>query len=206
MSSSVWPRASGEGAAHVEAEARDRVFAHALLHLPNRSAVGHLREEGTTMEGLLTRSLTEADRDLLAALASRVSPQSMISRFHGAVRIPSPSLLDRLLDLAPGQREALIALDDQVVVAVVRYARDTQEGDTAEVAALVADEWQHHGVGLELMRQLASRARAAGISRFRGDMLSDNAGAQRLMTALGQAVSSRRADGHTVMIIDLAPS
>jgi hypothetical protein len=37
-------------------------------------------------------------------------------------------------------------------------------------------------------------------------MGSDNAGAQRLMTALGQAVSSRRADGHTVMIIDLAPS
>ena len=157
------------------------------------------------MEGLLTRSLTEADRGLLAALASRVSPQSMVSRFHGAVG-NTPSLLDRLLDLAPGQREALIALDDQVVVAVVRYARDTQEGDTAEVAALVADEWQHHGVGLELMRQLASRARAAGISRFRGDMLSDNAGAQRLMTALGRSVSSRKTDGHTVMIIDLAPS
>ena len=159
------------------------------------------------MEGLLTRSLTEADRDLLAALASRVSPQSMISRFQGAVASVQPSLLDRLLDLAPGQREALIALDDQGVVAVVRYARDTQEGDTAEVAALVADEWQHHGVGLELMRQLASRARAAGISRFRGDMLSDNAGAQRLMTALGRSVSSRTSDdGHTVMIIDLAPS
>ena len=158
------------------------------------------------MEGLLTRSLTEADRDLLAALASRVSPQSMISRFHGAVSSLPPSLLDRLLDLAPGQREALIALDDQVVVAVVRYARDTHDGDTAEVAALVADEWQHHGVGLDLMRQLASRARAAGISRFRGDILSDNAGAQRLMTALGPAVNSRTADGHTVMIVDLAPS
>jgi hypothetical protein len=38
-------------------------------------------------------------------------------------------------------------------------------------------------------------------------MLSDNAGAQRLMTALGQAVSSRSSDdGHTVMIIDLAPA
>ena len=63
-----------------------------------------------------------------------------------------------------------------------------------------------HRVGLELMRQLASRARAAGISRFRGDMLSDNAGAQRLMTALGRSVSSRKTDGHTVMIIELAPS
>jgi hypothetical protein len=58
-------------------------------------------EEGTTVEGLLARSLTEADRDLLAALASRVSPQSMISRFHGAVGNLPPSLLDRLLDLAP---------------------------------------------------------------------------------------------------------
>jgi hypothetical protein len=56
------------------------------------------------------------------------------------------------------------------------------------------------------MRQLASRARAAGISRFRGDMFSDNAGAQRLMTALGRSVSSRETGGHTVMIIDLAPS
>jgi acetyltransferase len=158
------------------------------------------------MEGLLIRSLTEADRDLLAALASRVSPQSMISRFHGAVASVTPLLLDRLLDLAPGQREALIALDDQEVVAVVRYARDTQDGDTADVAALVADEWQHHGVGLELMRQLAGRARAAGIIRFRGDMLSGNAGAQRLVTALGRLVSSRETDGHAVVIIDLASS
>jgi hypothetical protein len=37
-------------------------------------------------------------------------------------------------------------------------------------------------------------------------MLSDNAGAQRLMAALGQVVSNRTVDGHTVMIIDLAPS
>jgi hypothetical protein len=37
-------------------------------------------------------------------------------------------------------------------------------------------------------------------------MLSDNAGAQRLMTALGRSVSSRKTDGHTVMIIELAPS
>src|SRR5919106_2381815 len=108
------------------------------------------------MEGLLTRSLTEADRDLLAALASRVSPQSMISRFQGAVASVQPSLLDRLLDLAPGQREALIALDDQGVVAVVRYARDTQEGDTAEVAALVADESGYLGRSEEHTSELQS--------------------------------------------------
>jgi hypothetical protein len=37
-------------------------------------------------------------------------------------------------------------------------------------------------------------------------MLSGNAGAQRLVTALGRLVSSRETDGHAVVIIDLASS
>jgi acetyltransferase len=45
----------------------------------------------------------------------------------------------------------VIAVDDRGIVAVARYARDETDPTTAEVAILVADEWQHRGVARELI-------------------------------------------------------
>ena len=75
----------------------------------------------------------------------RVSPQSAISRFRRAVGRLSEPFLDHLLDLREGQREAVIALDGRGIRGVARFARDPEEANTAEVAVLVAHEWQHRG-------------------------------------------------------------
>jgi len=68
----------------------------------------------------------------------------------------------------------VIAVDDRGIVAVARYARDETDPTTAEVAILVADEWQHRGVARELMRPLMARARDAGIRRFRAEILPED--------------------------------
>ncbi|MGN6160348.1 MAG: GNAT family N-acetyltransferase [Marmoricola sp.] len=148
------------------------------------------------------RDLTAADRDLLADLPTRVSPQSAIARFHGALTSLSEPLLDRLLDLDPGQREAIVALADGVMIAVARYARDG-ETDTAEIAVLVADAWQHRGLGDELLHRLTHRARSAGIARFRADMLATNTAARHLISAAGPVVHQRQDGGHVVLTVDI---
>ena len=63
--------------------------------------------------------------------------------------------LDLLLDLVDGQREAMIAVDDRGIAGVARFARDDLDPATAEVAILVADEWQHRGLARQLLRPLA---------------------------------------------------
>lgn len=155
--------------------------------------------------GVEIRALTAADRVLLADLPSRVSPQSAISRFHGALTSLSEPLLDRLLDLEVGQREAVIALADGAIVGVARFVRDSPEDPTAEVAFLIADAWQHEGLGQLLLHELTDRARRAGITQVRADMLATNVAAQHLITSAGPVVAQQLVDSHVVLTVSIDP-
>jgi len=157
-------------------------------------------------EGLTIRPLAAADRFALAKLPDRVSSRSAIARFHGAVTSLSEPLLDHLLDLEAGQREAVVAIDERGIVGVARYARDSADSDTAEVAILVADEWQHRGVARQMLRLLVAQAIQAGITRFRADMLRENIAARRLFAELAPTLNERLTPGHVVVTIDLLGS
>jgi acetyltransferase len=157
-------------------------------------------------EGLTIRPLEPADRSALARLPDRVSTRSAIARFHGAVTSLSEPLLDHLLNLEAGQREAVVAIDERGIAGVARYARDSAGSDTAEVAILVADEWQHRGVARQMLRLLIAQALQAGITRFRADMLLENIAARRLFAGLAPTVTERFTSGHVVVTIDLLGS
>ena len=161
-------------------------------------------DRAASPSGLTIRPLTAADRGSLADLPDRVSPQSAVSRFHGAVSGLSEQFLDLLLDLRDGQREAMIALDGPEIVGVARFARDAQDADTAEVAVLVADEWQRRGVAHQMLRPLIARAVSAGITRFRADMLVENTAARRLFAGIGPTLRESVVNGHAIVIIDLS--
>ena len=96
--------------------------------------------------GSTIRPLTAADRAALAKLPGRVSPQSAIGWFHGALNRPTDLLLDRLLDTEPGRHEALVAADELGIAGVARFIRDEDASSTAEVAIIIADDGQHQGV------------------------------------------------------------
>lgn len=89
--------------------------------------------------------MTPADRSVLASFPNRVSAGSANFRFHGSVTMLTDQTLNLLLDLADGQREAITAVDDSGIAAVARFARDDLDPATAEVAILVAGEWQQEG-------------------------------------------------------------
>jgi len=97
-------------------------------------------------DGLTIRPLTAADRAALAKLPGRVSPQSAIGWFHGALNRPTDPLLDRLLDTEPRRHEALAAASELGIAGVARFIRDEDASSTAEVAIVIADDWQHQRV------------------------------------------------------------
>ena len=148
-----------------------------------------------TGTGPLIRPMTPADRPALADFPNRVSAGSAIFRFHGSVTMLTDKTLDLLLDLVDGQREAITAVDDRGIAGVARFARDDLDPATAEVAILVADEWQHRGLARQLLRPLAERARSAGIERFRAEIQADNTVARRFflgLTPTARAARERR--------------
>lgn len=149
------------------------------------------------------RPLSGEDRAALAELPKRVSAESAISRFHAGVTVLTDNTLDQLLDIEVGRHEAVIALDDRGIIGVARYARDETDPTTAEVAILVADEWQHHGVGRELMRTLIARAHDAGIKWFRAEILPENTTARHFFAGLAPTTRERMAEGNAVITIDL---
>ena len=95
--------------------------------------------------GSTIRPLTAADRSL-AKLPGRVSPQSAIGWLHGALNRLTDPLLDRLLDTEPGRHEALVAADELGIAGVARFIRDEDASSAAEVAIIIADDWQHQEV------------------------------------------------------------
>ena len=70
-------------------------------------------------------------------------------------------------------RLALVAETEGRLIAVGRY--DSAPGETeAEVAFVVSDEFQHHGIGALLLDELARAASERGITAFRAETLFEN--------------------------------
>ena len=157
----------------------------------------------SSSDAVRIRPLSGGDRAALAELPKRISAESAISRFHGGVTMLTDRTLDRLLNIEVGRHEALIAVDDRGIAGVARYARDETDPTTAEVAILVADEWQHHGVARELMRPMMTRARAAGVKRFRAEILPENTTARHFFAGLAPTTRERMSGGNTVITVDL---
>lgn len=67
----------------------------------------------------------------------------------------------------------------------VRAITPDDKGALAETAATVIDEWQGRGVGTELLRRVAARAREAGIEHFTASCLAENHDIQQLLQELG---------------------
>ena len=149
------------------------------------------------------RMLTPDDRAALAALPTRVSPDTSYARFHGVIRALTTPTLDRLLDLEQGRHEAVIAEIHEGIVAVARYVRDAPTSAEAEVAIVVADAWQRTGIGRKLMQELMTAARQAGIHRFRATMMLENAPVRQFISAFAPTARGRLVDDKLVVIIDL---
>jgi GNAT superfamily N-acetyltransferase len=185
---------------------QDRIGARRALRLANRSdrVVTAAEEQPMTGTGPLIRPLTPAGRSALADFPDRVSAGSAIFRFHGSVTVLTEQTLDLLLDLADGQREAITAVDDHGIAGVARFARDDLDRASAEVAILVADEWQHRGLARQLLRPLAERAQSAGIQRFRAEIQADDTVARRFFLGLTPTARERRRNGDVVVLINVA--
>jgi RimJ/RimL family protein N-acetyltransferase len=132
------------------------------------------------------RTLGAADRDGVATLFARLSPESRYRRFLSSKPELTPRELADLTDIDHVHHEAVAAVDrhDGSIVGVGRYVQDVQRHGVADIAIEVADELQGLGIGTALVRQVVQRARANGFALLTATTLWENRPARALFRRL----------------------
>jgi GNAT superfamily N-acetyltransferase len=119
------------------------------------------------------RPIRPDDDERLVEFHNHLSQRSCYLRFFTFHPTLSRTEVERFTCVDYLNRLALVALLDDRIIAVGRY--DQQPGTThAEVAFVVADEFQHHGIGSLLLDELARMAWRRGIHVFNAETLHEN--------------------------------
>lgn len=102
------------------------------------------------------------------------SNDTFYRRFQTA-RHPSEQLMRYLFEVDYVEHFVwVVVTDDGDLVADARFVRDEPDSPRAEVAFIVADAYQGHGIGTFLMGALWIAARVAGVRTFHARVLSSN--------------------------------
>lgn len=119
------------------------------------------------------RPIRPDDGRRLVAFHEHLSTRSVYLRFFTLHPTLSEAEVRRFTSVDYLDRLALVATVGNRLIAVARY--DRAPGATeAEVAFVVADEYQHHGIGSCLLDELAAAARVRGVLTFCADTLAEN--------------------------------
>jgi ribosomal protein S18 acetylase RimI-like enzyme len=124
---------------------------------------------------VLFRGVAGADCEAIRSFVAGLSPRTRFLRFFTPASPPSSAVLR---GLCGGGRttDALVATDGGAIVGHA-MAADSAGPDGAvvtDVGLVVADRWQHRGIGSQLLDRLVARAAARGVHVLVMDVLPDN--------------------------------
>lgn len=119
------------------------------------------------------RAIRTDDAERLVDLHRSLSPHSVYLRFFSVHPTLSDGEVARFTTCDGVNRLALVATVGDRLIAVGRFDREPGS-EEAEVAFVVADEYQHHGIGSLLLDELAGAARLRGITSLRAETLAEN--------------------------------
>jgi acetyltransferase len=122
------------------------------------------------------RVIRPDDYEREAAFVRGLSPETGYRRLL-SVRQLTAADLHRFVQIDPSRELALVAVSGaaptSLQVGVARCAR-IDDGPDYDFAIVVADDWQHLGLGSQLLRRLLEVAATAGVPRLTGLTLATN--------------------------------
>ncbi|MGN9765507.1 GNAT family N-acetyltransferase [Micromonospora sp. SD12] len=145
------------------------------------------------------RPATVDDLPGVVELHEGCSARSRHRRYLGGAAAPSPARLRRLLEPARGVTLLATAGDAGATGSVVAMANLLAEGDEAEAALLVRDDWQRRGLGSALLRRLVRHAEQAGHAALVLHVHAENAPMLRTVRRLDRPAAAER-DGALVSL------
>lgn len=139
----------------------------------------HAEEEAVLDDGrsVSVRPVRDEDSAALRVMHRKLSARTVYQRFFTALPELSQELAERFTHVDGVDRVAFVAVDaDGELVAVGRYDRLAADRSRAEVAVVVLDDYQHHGLGTRLVQLLAEHGRAHEVEAFVAEVLMHNQG------------------------------
>ena len=170
-------------------------YAHMAIHpYPGDLETRVQLADGTDIS---LRPIRPEDADIEQDFIRRLSPQAKYFRFMQALQELTPEMLVRFTQIDYDLEMALIAVVEEDggerEIGVARYSTNP-DGRSCEFAIVVADEWQHKGVGNRLMTRLMDIARARGLEEMEGEVLASNQEMLGMAAKLGFRVRSSEED------------
>jgi GNAT superfamily N-acetyltransferase len=151
------------------------------------------------------RTIEPQDADRLIALHGRLSPESIRYRYFAPRPTLSPGEVQWATHVDHDEREALVAVLGDDIVANGRYDR-IPGTDVAEVAFVVDDAHQGRGLGSVLLEHLAALAAERGIRRFEAEVLPDNARMVRVFLDAGYQASRQYEQDAIHLVFPIEPT
>lgn len=138
------------------------------VNYPSEAEADVVLRDGSTVR---VRPARGEDRDAIRAFLGSVSEDAIWFRFFSMANLDWAA--DWAANIDYHERFGLVVEtgSPRRIVAHAVYVRDD---DRAEVAFLVSDAWQGHGIATILLAHLAGRAAARGITTFVADVLPAN--------------------------------
>lgn len=138
------------------------------------------------------RPIIPADENLVIDFFVRLSPQSLYLRFLNQSRILSKKMLHHFININYKTEFALVGIikedNKDTIVAIARYAYSIHY-NTTDLAVAVRDDWQHQGLGKEILRRVVDFGKENGIFRFDGIIHPENKIIMQILSDLGYKVA-----------------
>jgi GNAT superfamily N-acetyltransferase len=160
----------------------------------------------TTRSGSIVhvRPIRADDAPRLLVFHRQLSPSSVYRRHFFVHPELSEAETEYFARVDYRDRLALIAEDSGRLIAVGRY--DRSPGTTeAEVAFVVADAYQHLGIGTMLLDHLADAARPVGIATFVASTLAENRAMVDVFLHSGFPVGTSSSHGVVGVRVSIGP-
>ncbi|HMA46433.1 MAG TPA: GNAT family N-acetyltransferase, partial [Frankiaceae bacterium] len=146
------------------------------------------------------RPVRPQDAPALLELHDKLSETSLYMRFFTISPASARWFVDRVTRPPAPEHAGLVAEVEGRLVGVAAYER-LDDPTSAEISFTVADAQHGRGVGTLLLEHLVAVARARGVTRFVGEILSNNVKMLTLLVDAGLSVSRRWRNG--VICVDV---
>ena len=143
------------------------------------------------------RPIRPEDAQIEQAFVRELSEESRYSRFLNLQQELSPLMLSRFTQIDYDREMALVATLEaqgkELQVGVARFVTNP-DGKSCDFAMVVADAWQHQGIGHKLLELLIDVARQKGLDTMEGEVLVRNGNMLQLVKAHGFEVHPHAED------------
>jgi len=154
-------------------------------------------------EEVTIRPIRPEDEPLMVRFHASLSEQSVYLRYFHLMDLDRRVAHDRLIRICFADYDRTMVLiaersgpvaADREILAVARLSKNRQ-GDEAEFAVLITDEFQGRGLGTEMVKRLLDVARSEKLSVVTADILGENYKMLEVCKFLGFELEFSQADG-----------